>query len=181
MAVKHNNLYLYLALVCFLGIIIIFIFDGYMGVYDRLIMDNGQYKQTIESDQWAQQEKYGGIVSVGLDRSGQMDFTYTVANHRFSAYTDSLEVTLWLNKVKTATLLSRQLSIPAFDKEVLTWSINATQIVPASLPAEQSYNINMRIDRSNVEREVLVNIYPSSNTIKVVPPGVAIPAPAPTR
>jgi hypothetical protein len=169
------------------GIILIFIFDGYIGVYDRLVMDNAQFKQTVESDQWAQQEKFGGIVSIGVDQNSQVDFTYTIENHRFSQYTDGLEISLWHNKTKTADLLSRQLSIPAFDKEVLTWSINATQIVPAGYPAEQSYNVNLRIKRGNIDREVLINIYSSSTVIKTIPPPLpgtvptAVPVPAPTR
>ena len=51
MTVKHKNIFLFLALACFVGIILIFVFDGYIGVYDRLVMDNHLYLQTVEYDQ----------------------------------------------------------------------------------------------------------------------------------
>jgi hypothetical protein len=171
MAVKHNNLFLFLALACFVGIILIFIFDGYIGVYDKLVMDNGQFKQTTEGDQWAQQEKYGGMVSVGVDRNSQVDFTYTVENHRFSEYSDSVDVSLWYNKVKTADLLSSQISIPAFDKQELKWTVKVADIIPASATAGQNYNYNVKINWGNIERVVNVNIntYISADGIKVIP------------
>ena len=36
MAAERRNLFLYLTLACFLGIIAIFIFDGYVGIYDTI-------------------------------------------------------------------------------------------------------------------------------------------------
>jgi len=171
--VKRNNVFLFLALACFVGIILIFIFDGYIGVYDSLVMDNGQYKQTVAADQWAQQAKYGGIVSVGVDQNSQVDFTYTIENHRFSAYTGSLDVSLWYNKVKKADLLSKQLSIPAFDKEELNWAINPMQVVSANFTTGQNYIYNIKIRRGNIERDINVNIYFSSNGIKIIPPPVS--------
>jgi hypothetical protein len=177
MTAKHNNLFLYLALACFVGIILIFVLDGYLGVYDRLVMDNNQYIQTVESDQWTQTERYSGILSVSVERGGRVDFTYTVQNHRFSEYADSVDVSLWYNKVKTADLLSRQLSIPAFDKEELAWSITANDIIPAGYPAEQNYIVNIKINRGDIEREVNVIVQASPTIIKTVP----APVPEPTR
>ena len=173
MKAKRNSLYLFLALACFVGIILIFIFDGYIGVYDRLVMDAGGYKQTIESDDWAQQERYGGMVSVGIDANGGIDFTYTVENHRFSAYSGAVDVSLWYNKVKTADLLARQLSVPAFNQSELTWTINAADLVSANLTTGQSYIFLVRITRGDIERDISVNIYASPAGIKTIP----IPAP----
>ena len=73
MAVKHKNLYLFLTLACFLGIVLIFVFDGYMGVYDSLVMNNGQFPQTITSDQWDQQEKFGYLAQGVVDRVRRID------------------------------------------------------------------------------------------------------------
>jgi hypothetical protein len=177
MTTKYSSVFLYLALACFLGIILIFIFDGYIGVYDSLVMDNGQYKETVEGDQWAQQEKYRSTVSMGVDRNSQVDFTYTIENHRFSAYSDSVDVSLWYNKSKTADLLSRQLSIPAFDKQELKWTINAAELVPANYTTEQNFIFNIKIKRGDIEREINVNVHGSSTIIKTIP----APVPEPVR
>ena len=169
MAVKHKNLFLFLALSCFVGIILIFIFDGYIGVYDRLVIDNNQYVQTVEGDQWPQQERFGGIVSVSVERGGRVDFTYTVENHRLSEYSETVEVSLWSNKVKIADLLSQHISIPAFDEENVTWSINTDDIIPAGFPDEQNYTFNIRIIRGDIEREINIYVYPSAAAIKTIP------------
>jgi hypothetical protein len=174
MTVKHNSLYLFLALACFAGIILIFIFDGYIGVYDNLVMDNGQYKQTVEYDQWAREEKFGGYVGIGVDQGGQIDFTYTVENHRFSAYTDRVVISLWSNKVKTADILSEDISVPAFGKKALSWTIKAGDILPAGYAAGQSYFVTVNIKSNNIERNINVNTntYPATG-------GKVIPVPAP--
>ena len=55
-----KNLYLYLALACFLGIVLIFLFDGYLGVYDSLQADNGTYAQQVAAEQWQEQDRFEG-------------------------------------------------------------------------------------------------------------------------
>jgi hypothetical protein len=174
MAVKHKNLYLYLTLACFLGIILIFIFDGYMGVYDSLVMDNGQYPQTVEADQWSQPERYGYLTSTGVERGGRIDFTYTVENHRFSTYTDAVEVTLFYGQDKLADMVKEQIVARSFNKSELKWSLDSVKFVPSDYPAEQSYNLTMFIKRGGTERKILINITPS-------PYGIKPPVPSPTR
>jgi hypothetical protein len=164
---------LFLTLACFLGIIAIFIFDGYIGVYDKLLIDNGQFKQTVEADQWAQNEKFGGITSTGVDRTGRADFTYTVENHRFSEYSADIEITLWYNREKTATLFTGKVTAPPFDTSVTEFFIDAG-VIPAGFSPELSYNVNLIIKNGDFERNVLINFFPSSNLKN-------IPIPAPPR
>jgi len=174
MAVKHKNLYLYLTLVCFIGIILIFVFDGYMGVYDTLIMDNGQYQQKVEADQWSQPEKYGYLTSTGVERGGRIEFTYSVENHRFSKYTDVVEVTLFYGQDKLADIVKESLAVSAFNKSELNWSLDSVKFVPSDYPAEQMYNLTMLIKRGETERKIMINISPS-------PYGIKVPIPAPAR
>ncbi len=168
MAVKHNNLFLYLTLACFLGIILIFIFDGYMGLYDSLKMDTGQYRQTIDADQWSQQEKYGYLSSVSVERGGSIDFTYKVENHRFSQYSDAVEVSLWHHNEKITDIITESLSVKSFDERELKWSLDTAELVPDDIPPEQGYNLNIVIERGEIEREIMVDIYSSPYPIKSV-------------
>jgi len=165
--VKLKYIYLYLTLACFLGIILIFIFDGYMGVYDTLIMDNGQYPQTIEADQWSE-ERYGYLASTGVERGGRVDFTYTVENHRFSTYNADIEISFMQNQERVADIITEALTIDSFDEGELTWFLDTSEIIPADYPLEQSYNVNMVISREEIERKVLINIYPSPYASKPV-------------
>ena len=164
MAAKYKNLYLYLTLVCFLGIILIFIFDGYMGVYDTLVMDNGQYPQRIEADQWSR-ERYEYLASTGMERGGRVEFTYTVENHRFSAYSADVKVSFRHNDEVIATPVTGILEAGAFGEAEITWVMDADAFVPADYPSEQNYNVNMLIERDGVQREVLVYI----NSLPVKP------------
>jgi hypothetical protein len=174
---KHKNIYLFLALLCFLGIVVIFIFDGYMGVYDSVTVDNGQFRQTIDADQWQQQEQFGYYPSVSIDRNGSANITYTVENHRFSAYTADVSVSLYLGVDKIADLADGQVSAGAFGKGEFTWVLEPADFTPAEYPPEQGYNMNMVIDRENVERKVTVYINPGPQLPK---PVITIPPP-PTR
>jgi hypothetical protein len=137
MAAKHKNIYLFLTLACFLGIVLIFLFDGYMGVYDSLRIDNGQYVQTITTEQWEDQERYGFYPSVSADRDRSVEFTYVVENHRFSAYTAA-----------------------AFGKAEFTLVLDPGRYLPPDFPAEQSYNMTVVVSRDGVERRVMVYVNP---------------------
>ena len=168
MAVKNKSLYLYLTLACFLGIIIIFIFDGYMGIYDSLVMDNGQYPQRIDADRWAQEERETYLSSTGVEKGGRVDFTYTVANHRFSGYSAEVAVSFLHNR-ETLSGFSDMLSAAAFKEGELTWSLDTAEIIPADYPSDQNYNVNVIIARGETVREVVVNIYPSPIAVKPPP------------
>jgi hypothetical protein len=175
---KHKIIFLFLALACFLGIILIFIFDGYMGVYDGLRIDNGQYVQTVDVQQWQQQQKFGFYPSVSADRGRSVSFTYTVENHRFSAYAADVRVSLWYGVDKVADLPSGQVSAAAFGSGEFALVLDAGQYVPADFPADQNYNLTLVIDREDIERKVMVYINPGSIVVpKPVVPTITIPPP----
>ncbi|MFC1942637.1 hypothetical protein ACFLWU_05415 [Chloroflexota bacterium] len=157
MAAKRNNLFLYLTLVCFVGIILIFIFDGYLGVYDTVVLDNGQYSQKIETDQWSQ-EKYDYRASTGVERGNQVEFTYTVENHRFSGYSADVEVSFLHNDEIISDPIVDVITAEAFGMDEMKWILDADAFVPADYPSEQQYIVNVLVKRDNVQREVLVNI-----------------------
>ncbi len=74
MATKRKNLYLYLTLACFIGLIAIFIVDGYMGIYDNLFVTTGEREEEIGRDSRPWQE------SVRVDWGGKAFFRYEVDN-----------------------------------------------------------------------------------------------------
>ena len=170
MAVKHRNPFLYLALTCFVGIILIFIFDGYMGVYDSVSVTAGEFPQNIEADQWQQHERYGYWPSVYVERGHSIDFDYKVDNHQFSIYTAGVDVSLWRSQEKLADLITETLSVDAFDSGHLEWSLDTSKIVPENFSLEQSYDCTVVIKRGEIERRIIININPSPYPIKMMPP-----------
>lgn len=140
-----------------------------MGIYDSLVMDNGQYPQTIDADQWLQDERAIYMSSIGVERGSFVEFTYTIENHSFSEYSAEVEVAV-TNVPDRQTLLefSDVLSAGAFEDGELTWSLDTSEMIPADYPTEQNYNLNVNIKRGEIVRTVTVNIYPAPVPAKPV-------------
>ncbi|MBA7714784.1 hypothetical protein ES703_123816 [subsurface metagenome] len=168
MAPKRKKLFLYLTLTCFLGLIAIFIVDGYLGIYDSLEITAGEQPQTIEPDEWLRQD---WIRSVGVNREEKVSFTYEVDNRRFSSYTADIEVAVWHNQQKVYDLISQHMQIGAFDKGQLEWVVDTKEFIPSDIPPEQSYEFTVIIKRGQIERNIIVYINPSaySSEAKAVP------------
>jgi len=171
---KHRNLYLYLTLACFVGIILIFIFDGFMGVYDSLEITSGEFPQTIEPDRWPEDEKYPYYSTVNVQQGGSITFTYEVQNRTFSAYSAELEVTAWHEQQQLAVLLSQAVKVGSFNEGQMDWTLDTAEFVPAELPENQRYDLSVRITRGDIERNIVVYIRGSSYP----PPDIVVPRPS---
>jgi len=171
MATKRKNLFLYLTLVCFFGLIAIFIVDGYMGIYDTIHITAGERTQIIEADAWLRQGKFQQ--TTGVNRGEKVSFTYEVANRQLSSYTADIEVSVWRSQEKVQDLVSQPISIAAFGEGQLEWVIDTTELLPEDIPAEQSYEFTVIIKRGEIERNIIVRINPVPYQVK--------PAPVPPR
>ena len=159
MSIWRRNLFLYLALVCFAGIIAIFIVDGYLGVYDTIYITTGEREERIEPDFWLRGDYPW---SIGVNQAEKAFFRYEVDNRQFSNYTDDVEVSIWDGQEKVRDLISQQISVAAFDKGQLEWVIDTTELLPESIPPEQRYEYTVIIKRGEIERKIIVYInYPA--------------------
>ena len=174
----RRNLFLYLALACFVGLIAVFVVDGYIGIYDTVYVTAGEREETIEPDFWLRQEKR--IWSVGANREGKVSFRYEVDNRRFSSYTADVEVSVWHSQQKVRDVTSQQVVIAAFDKGQLEWVVDNTELLPTDIPPEQGYQYTVIIKRGKIERRIIVNINPAPYPLKPAPVyPKAIPPPPP--
>jgi hypothetical protein len=178
MATKRRGLFLYLTLACFLGLIAIFIVDGYMGIYDTIYVTAGEREEKIEADFWLRQSlrrpvgvKNAYYVSANWEE--KIFFRYEVDNRRFSSYTAEIEVSVWHSQEKVYDLVSQHIQIGAFDKEQLEWVLDTAEFLPSDVPPEQSYEFTVIIKRGQVERNIIVYInqrtYPSEAKVVPVP------------
>ena len=166
MATKGRNLFLYLTLACFFGLIAIFIVDGYMGIYDTVYITAGEREQKIDSEVWLRGDKYW---SSGVNRGEKAFFRYEVDNRQFSSYTADIEASVWRSQEKVRDLISQPISINAFDKGQLEWVIDTTEILPSDALPEQSYEYTIIIKRGEIERNVILYINPVPYAPKPVP------------
>jgi hypothetical protein len=157
---KHKSIYLYLAIACFLGIVLIFIFDGYLGLYDSLSMKDINYPQKIDTEQWQQQEKFGYAPQITIESGGDIPFTYEVDNRRFTSYQATVDISLWHNQSKILDIKSATLALGAFDSQKLEWVTDFSNYIPDNLPAGTGYNFIILVKRGDIERQVVVNIIP---------------------
>lgn len=161
MAIKHKYLYLYLALACLLGIIIIFVFDGYMGLHDTLTYTNGEVPEKINEDEWQVREDSGYIPSLYLIYGENVTFTYQLDNRRFSSYETDISVSVWNNQVKITDLLSTTITIKAFGKEQADWVFNTTQFASGILTSGTPAHFTLVIQRGDIQRKMIIDLYES--------------------
>jgi len=157
MATKRRNLFIYLTLACFLGIIAIFIFDGYMGIYDTVFVTSGEREQEIQPEVWQRDNTFWAS---GVDRGEKAFFRYEVDNRTFATYRADIRVTVWRMQEKVADVLAEPMSINAFDKGQVEWAVDAAELVPADAPPEQRFEFTVRIERGDIQRNIILNINP---------------------
>ncbi len=167
MATKRRDLFLYLTLACFLGLIAIFIVDGYMGVYDTVYLTTGEREQKIDADAWRYGDNYW---SAGVNRGEKVFFRYEIDNRQFSAYSANIEVSVWRSQVKISDLGVHPVFIGAFGKQEVSWAVDAAAILlPDALP-EQSYEYTVSIKRVEIERNIILIINPTAYPAIKLPP-----------
>jgi len=171
MATKRRNLFLYLTLACFFGLIAIFIVDGYMGVYDTIYVTSGEREQKIEADVWLRQDRFW---STGVNRGEKAFFRYEVANRQFSSYTADVEVSVWRMQEKVFDVVSQPMTVASLDKGQVEWVIDSADILPADIPPEQGYEYTVVIKRGEIERRIIIPI----NPVPYVPKAPIPPVPS---
>ncbi|MGD1119685.1 MAG: hypothetical protein ABR886_09380 [Dehalococcoidales bacterium] len=169
MSCKYKYLYLYLALACLLGIILIFVFDGYIGVYDTLTVKSGEMPLVVTADQWRNQDRSGFFPTVSVNYGDEATFTYEIANRRFFAYKEEITVSVWQNDNQIDQLLDRTTNIGAFGKETVNWSFQPSKYFG---PASQNTftEFTLVIKRGSIERNILIQVSSAGGVIKVIPP-----------
>jgi len=166
MATKRRNLFLYLTLACFFGLVAIFIVDGYLGIYDTVYVTAGEREEKIEPDFWLRQD---WVWSVRTNWGEKAFFRYEVDNRQFSSYTADIAVSVWHSQEKVRDLLSQQISVAAFDKGQLEWVMDTAELLPGDIPPEQGYQYSVIIKRGEIERKIIISINPSTYPPKVAP------------
>lgn len=178
MTTKRKNLFLYLALACFLALIVIFIVDGYLGIYDTTYITVGEQEQIIEPDYWL--AGHGAPAGFELDyyisaQWGQkLFFRYEIDNRRFASYSTLVQASVWQENEKLFDLFSEQKSIGSFDKATTEWTL-ATEDLEQPVPGTSS-QYTIKITYGEVTRRIVVDFYYPGEY--PVPPEV-VPVPTP--
>ena len=166
---RKSNLYLYLALVCLVGIIAIFIVDGYLGIYDTVYITYQEHEKRIAPDYWQDSWVEERGYSIGVEWGESIHFQYEIDNRTFSSYVTDVEASVWKSGDMIIDLLDEDVSVAAFDKVSVNWT------VPADELEEAGYGIGeytVKIKHNEVERKIVVGFHSQEGSmpIKVPPP-----------
>jgi hypothetical protein len=156
----RKNLFLYLALVCFLALISIFVADGYMGVYDTIYVTAGEQQQVIEPDYWLQQYPSpppGITYYISAQWEQKVFFRYEIDNRRFSSYSTVVGASVWQENEKVLDLLSEAKSIEPFDKVSVEWTLSTEELGQPVVGTSNQYTV--KISYGEVERRIVVDFY----------------------
>ncbi len=174
----RKNLFLYLALACFVGLLAIFVVDGFLGVYDTIYITAGEQEYKIEADVWQSQfptyapspiqAQYPalpvgegrGVYYMPANRGDKISFRYEVDNRLFSTYQADIEAAVWHSQEKVRDLISQPLSISAFAKGESKWVLDNTELLPKDILPEQSYYYTVTIKMGEIERKIMVSVNP---------------------
>lgn len=170
MAIEGKNLYLYLALVCFVGILAIFIADGYLGIYDTVYITSGEHEQKIEPDYWQRSWAKEHGYSMGAEWGEPIYFRYEIDNRSFSAYSTNVEASVWKSGEEIIELFDENISVATFEEVTVDWTLQAGELEKAEFGVGE-YTVKIR--HGEVERKIVVGfrypvepVYPE----KVPPP-----------
>ena len=158
---KGKGLYLYIAMVCLVGIIAIFIVDGYLGIYDTLNITVQESEREIGPDYW--QDTWAG--DRGYHIRGEWGepifFRYEIDNRGFSAYAPNIEVTIWKSSELIAELLNENIDVGAFDKISRDWTLSPEILVEAGYEPKgyDTDQYSIKIKHGNVERKIIVEFH----------------------
>lgn len=155
----RRNSFLFLAIACFLGIIAIFIIDGYMGIYDYVYVSVGESEQEISPEYWQSQPwDYPYPYHVGVEWGGSVHFRYKIDNRRFSTYSATVEASVWKSNEKIIDLFGQGISVPAFDTTTMEWTLPAQELEKAGLGIGE-YTIRIKRGDMEVGRGIVLGFY----------------------
>ena len=172
MAIKRRNLFLYLAIACFVGIIAIFVFDGYVGIYDTVYVTTGEYEQEIGPDFW-QGQRPGSIYpyNIGARWGEPVHFRYEIDNRRSSTYSATVEASVWKSNEKVVDLFNQHILVSNFDKITLDWTLSPEELEGAGLEIGQ-YTVKIKRGEVELGQGIILGLYSpeESGSPKLVPP-----------
>ena len=168
----RRNLFLYLAIACFAGLIAIFIVDGYMGIYDTVYVTAGEREQRIGPDYWQRQLRgYNYPYHMGAEWGEPVHFRYQIDNRRFSTYSTTVDVSVWKSNERIVDLFGENISVSAFDKGTMDWTLSAQELEKTGLGVGE---YTVKIKRAEVElgRGIVLGFHYTAEPVypKAVPP-----------
>lgn len=155
---SKRNLYLYLAIACFIGVIAIFVIDGYLGIYDTIYITTGEQEMIVEPDYWS--GRHRGVPEayyyMGANWGEKVFFRYEIDNRRFSSYSTSIGASVWKENERVFDLFSQDKVIRPFDQAMVEWILDSEELQSHGFDVGE---YTVKIEHEGVERRIIVSYY----------------------
>jgi len=116
----------------------------------------GEYDQEINASYWDREDTF----QLHEDSSAEkIPFTYKIDNNQFDEYAASIQVSVWQENKKVADLFSQDVSIPRLEDATVEWTLAKEDIGYTDPTPTTSINYTVKINRGDVEREIIVSYY----------------------
>ncbi|MBA7694313.1 hypothetical protein ES703_102920 [subsurface metagenome] len=153
MVTKRRILYLALTLACLAGLVAIYFFDVYMGIYDTVYITADDKQSSIEVYQWLRGQ---GSSAAGTRWGEEAKFEYEIDNRQFATYSANIKVSVWHNQEKVGDLVSQNITVAPFSKDRLKWVLDTVELEPSGAPpAFEAYKYTVIIENNQLERRIL--------------------------
>ena len=156
----RRNLCLYLAVACFVGIVAIFIVDGYLGVYDTFYITANEQEREIAPDYWLHSKREGYPYNIGAEWGEPIHFRYEVDNRCLSSYSTAIEASIWKENKKIFDLCIEDKLIKPFDKVMVEWTLDSEQLQSRGFSVGE---YTVKVERKGVERKIIVGYHTASS------------------
>ena len=151
----RRNLFLYLAIACFISLIAIFIVDGYLGIYDTIYITAGEREQKIEPDFWLRWDR---TWSTGTNWGELVYFRYEIDNRRFSSYSTPIQASVWKGNNKLIDLFFEDKVIAPFGKVTVEWTLDTKQLEPYQDNTVRYQEYTVKIETDKAERRIILHL-----------------------
>ena len=158
MAIKRGSIWLYVSIAFFIGIVAVFFVDGYMGVYDTILINTPGNEYEIAPDFWQESRTANDRYYVGgIKQTDLLKFGLQIENRRFSDYQSNVKVSLWEGGREIKELFEQSDNIEVFQPSPLyEWELDTTDLEVADTLNGTIYVI--KIDRNGVERKITLRL-----------------------
>ena len=182
---KRRNLFLYLALACFGGIIALLVMSGYLGIFDTIYITTygytsptttGQQEIKVEPTfwlrgdyEWASDPPY---VAMEVVANEKVHFRYELDNRRLLSYAADIEISVWAANMEVSpwraqervlNLVSEPIVVAPFGKGQVEWVLDTGKLELGQIPPDQdeySVKYSVIIKHGEIERKVLLLFIP---------------------
>jgi hypothetical protein len=158
MSIRQRNIYLYLTVAFFLALIAIFVFDGYMGIYDTVTITTAEREDIVEPEFWLRSDDQHGYYYTWAEEGQTVNFHYELENRCLRNYVAEVEVAVWFSDSRQNTLVSDALVVRSFDSAEWDWSLKTAALRPVEIPETQDFELSVIIKRNDVELRTIVHV-----------------------